>query len=154
MRRRRGNGIIVLLVGLGTTVLLMFIFSSIFMGSERKAKQIVHEFYKHESNAEYSHSWELLHTKMREKFTRGGYLQDRAHVFNGHFGADTFSFDIGKAKEIKNWKMEKGGEAFGTAYEFEVKQDYHGKYGHFMFVQYVYVVREDGEWRIVWDYNK
>lgn len=154
MRRRRGNPIIVLFIGLGSLFLLVYIFTSIFMGNERKAKQVVQEFYTYESHADFRRSWELLHTEMKAKFGRGGYVQDRAHVFNGHFGADTFSFDIGKAEELKSWKMEKDGEVFESAYEFEVKQDYHGKYGHFVFVQYVYVVEEDGEWRILWDYKK
>lgn len=154
MRRRRRNPVLVVLIGLTLTVVLVYVFSSIFMGSERKARNVVHAFYEYESAADFGRSWELLHTEMQAKFGRGAYVQDRAHVFNGHFGADTFTFDISGAKQRKNWKMEKEGEVFDSVYEFEVRQDYHGKYGHFVFVQYVYVVREDGEWQIVWDYKK
>jgi hypothetical protein len=50
--------------------------------------------------------------------------------------------------------MEKDGDLFETVYEFEVEQTYLGKYGRFMFVQFVYVVREGEEWRIVWDYGR
>lgn len=153
MRRRR-NRVAILLIGAFMSILLVYILSTFVMSAERKVKRVVHEFYEYESAAQYSHSWELLHTNMRARFDRGSYVQDRAHVFNGHFGADTFSFDIGETKKMKNWKMEKEGEAFESVYELEVKQEYHGKYGHFIFVQFVYVVEEDGEWRILWDYKK
>ncbi|MCM3617936.1 hypothetical protein M3936_10130 [Sutcliffiella horikoshii] len=153
MRRRRGNPILVLIIALALTVVLVYLFSSIFLGSERKARKVVHEFYEFESEADFGRSWELLHTEMQGRFGRGAYVQDRAHVFNGHFEADTFTFDISGAKKIKNWKMDKDGEAFDFVYAFEVEQEYHGKYGHFVFVQYVYVVKEDGEWRVLWDYK-
>lgn len=154
MRRRKGNQVIVLVVGLLVVFLLIYTLSTFLLGAERKAKSVVVDYYKYESTQDYSRSWELLHTEMKAKFGRGAFASDRVHVFNGHFGADTFSYEVSKANKIKNWKLEKDGESFGTAYEFEVRQDYRGKYGHFAFVQYVYVVREDGEWRILWDYKK
>lgn len=55
---------------------------------------------------------------------------------------------------MKEWRMIKDGETFKAVYEFKVQQDFKGKYGHFMFVQYVFVGKEEGEWRILWDYNK
>jgi hypothetical protein len=154
MRRQRGNPVLVLLVGLVMLVLLVYLFSSFLMGSERKARHVVDKFYHYESEGSFSQSWELLHSEMKMRFGRGAYVQDRAHVFNGHFGAETFSYDINDSKEHKSWKMEKDGEAFTDVYEFQVEQTYHGKYGHFLFVQFVYVVREDEEWRILWDFKK
>lgn len=74
-------------------------------------------------------------------------------MFNGHFGADTFTYEVNDGEKLKDWRMMKEGQTFKAAYAFEVKQDYKGKYGHFMFVQYVYVGKEDGVWRIMWDYN-
>lgn len=154
MRRNRRKRAMVFIVGLGVFLLLIYIVSSLFMGEERKAKDAVIDFYDYESAANYGKSWELLHTEIQAKFPRGAYVQDRAHVFNGHFGADTFSYEVGDSAELSNWRIEKEGESFGTVYEFEVRLNYHGKYGHFLFVQYVYVVREDGEWRLLWDYKK
>ncbi|MGD6776270.1 hypothetical protein [Sutcliffiella horikoshii] len=154
MRRRRNNHAMYFVVGVGLVFLLMYLFSTFIMGAERKAKSVVADYYHYESAQDYSRSWELLHTEMKTKFGRGAFASDRVHVFNGHFGAETFSYEVSKANKLKNWKMEKDGESFGTAYEFEVRQDYHGKYGHFAFVQFVYVVEEDGEWRILWDYKK
>ncbi len=154
MRRYRGKRAVVFVVGIGVFLLLIYIVSSLFMGEERKAKRVVMNYYKYESAQDYSRSWELLHTEMKAKFGRGAFASDRVHVFNGHFGADTFSYEVSKVNDRKNWKMEKDGKSFGTAYEFEVRQDYRGKYGHFAFVQFVYVVREDGEWRILWDYKE
>ncbi len=153
MRRRRGRGKLLWIGGL-IVVLFFYLISSFLMGSERKARLVVEEFYEYESNGDYGRSWELLHTEIQERFNRGAYVQDRAHVFNGHFGADTFSYEVSGGKEWKDWRMVKGGDPFAQVYEFQVKQNYHGKYGHFVFVQYVYVLLEDGEWRIVWDYKK
>ncbi|MGD7053932.1 hypothetical protein [Sutcliffiella horikoshii] len=154
MKKRRGNQGILLVLGLGVFLFLIYFVAMWLLGEERKAKNLVQEFYTYESSSNYGESWELLHSELQTRFARGAYAQDRAHVFNGHFGADTFSFEIGDSKKISNWKMEKDGESFDTVYEFEVRQDYRGKYGHFLFVQYVYVVQEDKEWRILWDYKK
>ncbi|NLP51833.1 hypothetical protein [Bacillus sp. RO1] len=155
MRRRRKNHILVPIIGLGLFIFLLYILlSAFFLDEERKAKNIVANFYDYESTANYGRSWELLHSSMQARFARGAYAQDRAHVFNGHFGADTFSYDVGEPIELSDWRFEKDGEAFDTAYKFEVRQEYHGKYGHFLFVQYVYVVQEEDEWRIVWDYKE
>ena len=154
MRKRKRNSKFIVFITLLLIGIFVFLSISFFIGPERKAKRVVHYFYEYESASDFGRSWELLHTAMKAKFDRGSYVQDRAHVFNGHFGADTFSFDISGAKEMKNWEMEKGGEVFDSVYAFEVKQDFHGKYGHFAFVQYVYVVREEGDFRIVWDYKR
>ncbi|WP_062514299.1 hypothetical protein [Halobacillus sp. KGW1] len=119
-----------------------------------QAERVVDEFYTLEQEGEYNKSWELLHTSIQEKFAKGTYIQDRSHVFMNHFGADTFTFTIDGKKKRDNWKMEKDGEPFGVVYEMVVTQTYHGKYGHFLFTQFVYVTKEEGEWRILWDYNK
>ncbi|WP_404433581.1 hypothetical protein [Sutcliffiella horikoshii] len=157
LRRRRqksGNPIVVFLICSVSLLIFFYIIFSLFMNAERDARKVVNDFYEYEKNANYGKSWELLHTEMQVRFDRGAYVQDRAHVFNGHFGADTFTFEVSKSNKISNWKMEKDGDPFDTAYEFEVRQDYRGKYGHFVFVQYVYVVQEGGMGRIVWDYKK
>jgi hypothetical protein len=50
------------------------------------------EFYEYEQLEDYSRSWELFHSSMKERFPKGDYIQDCVHVFIGHFGADTFEF--------------------------------------------------------------
>ncbi|MGD6870868.1 hypothetical protein ACQCU1_01585 [Sutcliffiella horikoshii] len=157
LKRRRsktGNRVIVIIIGTGLIFIFFYIVFSLLINAERDARKIVSEFYHYESNGNYGESWELLHTEMQIRFDRGTYVQDRAHVFNGHFGTDTFTYEVSEGKKTKEWRMIKDGETFKTVYEFKVQQDFKGKYGHFMFVQYVFVGKEEGEWRILWDYNK
>ncbi|MFE7063727.1 hypothetical protein ACFVAD_16380 [Sutcliffiella sp. NPDC057660] len=153
-RRRQRQQLVLLLLGAGLLGIIIYLFSSILISAEGKAERVVEDFYAFEQEGDYGRSWELLHSSLHDKFSRGSYIQDRAHVFNGHFGAETFTYEVSDAEKLNKWKMEKGGKVFETAFEFEVVQTYQGKYGHFEFVQYVYVVEEKDEWKVVWDYKK
>lgn len=149
----RQKGIWVVLFAIGLVLLFLSFLYSLLLSPERKALRVVEEFYVYEQAGDYGQSWGLLHTQMRLRFDRTAYVQDKTHVFNGHFGAETFSFDISAGDTLKGWRMQKDGEVFEKVYEFVVEQKYKGKYGHFLFVQYVYVAQDEGEWRILWDYN-
>jgi hypothetical protein len=120
----------------------------------RQAIHVVEEFYNYEQTGDYAKSWELLHPSMRERFPKGGYIQDRVHVFMGHFGADTFTFEMGDVTKRTNWKMSKESKGIETVYEIPVIQHYQGKYGTFDFTQYVYVAEEKDDWVILWDFNQ
>lgn len=72
----------------------------------------------------------------------------------GHFGADTFNFEISDDKKLNNWKTSKDSKPLENVYEVVLTQFYQGKYGRFEFVQYVYVTEEKGDWVILWDFNK
>ncbi|WBL14840.1 hypothetical protein [Sutcliffiella sp. NC1] len=134
-------------------ILLIFLFARACLPESAKAKRIVDQFYTYEQKGEFGKSWELLHEAMHQRFEKGSYIQDRAHTFIGHFGAETFTYKIDGGKKKTNWKMQKDGEPIGDTYEFTVTKTYRGKYGHFQFVQYVYVLKEEKDWRILWDYN-
>ncbi|MFG6147858.1 hypothetical protein [Halobacillus sp. B23F22_1] len=131
-------------------VLLFFLFNS----SEQQAKRVVHDFYTYEQEGDFSSSWQLLHPYMKDKFTKGHYIQDRAHVFMNHFGVTTFSYEVEGVEKIKDWKMEEDLEALNEVYMMTVIQTYKGKYGHFDLYQNVFAAKEEEEWTILWDYNK
>ncbi|WNF22690.1 hypothetical protein [Mesobacillus jeotgali] len=118
-----------------------------------QALTTVKKFYRFEQTGNFSDSWDLFHPFMKQKFTKASFIQDRAHVFFGHFGAETFKYEISEPKEVKGWKAASDGKPFKTAYKFDVVQIYSGKYGKFSFIQEVYVVRYKDEWVILWDYN-
>jgi hypothetical protein len=152
-RRNRGGFvplIFIIVVLIGSYLLIRFGFKS----PSRQAIQVVEEFYKYEQVGDYSRSWELFHSSMKERFPKGVYIQDRVHVFMGHFGADTFEFEIGDEKKLSEWKMSEESNGLDTVYELPVTQFYQGKYGRFEFVQYVYVAEEKGDWVMLWDFNK
>lgn len=118
-----------------------------------EAKSVVNQFYAYEQDANFSASWNLFHPYMKEKQSKAVYIQDRSHVFIGHFGAETFSYEIGEAEKLKEWQAAKGEKPFEYAYKFEVIQRYRGKYGRFSFLQEVYVVEQNKEWVILWNFN-
>lgn len=135
-------------------MLLFCLFALLFKSaSPNQAKKTVEDFYTFEQKGEFAASWGLLHKDVQARFPLKDYVTDRSHVFMGHFGADTFSFDIEKGEKHKKWRAEPNGQTYKDVYSYTVKQNYQGKYGRFSFVQYVYVTTEKGEWRILWDYR-
>ncbi|WP_366247645.1 hypothetical protein [Terribacillus aidingensis] len=121
--------------------------------SPNQAKKAVEDFYTLEQKGEFSSSWGLLHKDLQTRFPLKDYVSDRSHVFMSHFGADTFSFEIEKGDKQKKWRAEPNGKTYRDVYSYTVQQNYQGKYGRFSFVQYVYVTKDKGEWRILWDYR-
>ncbi len=156
MRRRRlgrrQSPLPLILIGLAI-VLLVFSFAKLFQTDGRKAEHVVKEFYKHEQLQQHSQAWELLHPIVQDKFPKTNFIQDRNHVFFGHFGAEAYSFHIKNSGKKKNWRAVKDGDVLHNAHHFTVEKEYRGKYGHFYFIQEVYVVKEEGEWMIVWDFK-
>jgi hypothetical protein len=142
---------VILIVGI-LTVFLSLKFA--FFSPSIQAMETVDEFYNYEADDDFTHSWELFHSAMKKKFTKGNYIQDRAHVFMNHFGVETFTYTIGRPEEVKMWKMSKTGPLLKNVYKVSVTQTYKGKYGNFELVQEVFIAKEKGVWRVLWDYNQ
>ena len=151
MRKRRGNPTIIVVVIF--VIVLLFSIARACLPESAQAKRVVDQFYSYEQKGEFGKSWELFHETMHQKFDKGAYIQDRSHTFIGHFGADTFSFKIDGGKKKKNFKIQKDADPIGDVYTFTVTQTFLGKYGHFDFVQYVYVAKQEKDWVILWDYK-
>ncbi|MDQ0216289.1 hypothetical protein J2S13_002730 [Oikeobacillus pervagus] len=111
------------------------------------------KFYHYEQQGRFSESWELFHPFMKEKFPKGYYLQDRAHVFMNHFGVETFTYTLGKPKKLKKWRPTDEGRKLKNVYKVPVIQSYKGTYGNFSLHQEVFVVREKEKWFVLWDYQ-
>ncbi|MEF2093930.1 hypothetical protein V3595_04515 [Bacillus sp. CFBP9009] len=54
---------------------------------------------------------------------------------------------------MKNWILDRVGGQHKTAYEIPVTQVFNSRYGMFTLEQNCYVVKEKGEWRLLWDYR-
>ena len=154
MRRKRVPPYVLPIIAVLIGGMLLFGLKVLLYSADRHAKSVVTDFYAYEADGNFADSWALLHPFMKERFSKTAYIQDRAHVFIGHFGAETFTYTIGEAEEIEGWKMEKDRPPFGTAYKYQVTQNYQGKYGKFSFQQEVYVVETKENWQILWDYNQ
>ena len=135
-------------------VIIFMLLKGAMMTPEKQAASVIEEFYMYEQEGEFSSSWNLFHPTMKERFGKGAYIQDRAHVFMNHFGVETFAFSMGEPEHIKEWKMSKTGPAMKSVYKIIVTQTYKGKYGNFDLEQEVFAVKEKEEWKIVWDYNQ
>jgi hypothetical protein len=142
---------IVLLVGIVTVLMLI---KATWSSPDKEAIAVVSEFYQFEQEGEFSSSWNLFHSTMKEKFSKGHYIQDRAHVFMNHFGVETFDFTISEPENVDQWKMSKNGHVIKNVYKILVTQTYKGKYGNFDLKQEVFAVEEKEEWKIIWDYNQ
>ena len=155
MRRRRGvsKTIVPLVLGILMIGSLVWLIAG-FFSDERQAKGVVREFYTYEQEGAFAESWELFHTVMKAKFPKGHYLQDRAHVFMNHFGVETFSFTISDEEKLDSWSIEKGAKPLKDVYKMTVIQTYKGKYGNFDLQQDVFAVKEKGEWKVLWSYQK
>lgn len=153
-RRRKRKLLFQAFILFGVLLLLIVAIRSVFSSPVDVATQVVHEFYKHEQVGDFSSSWKLFHSSMKEKFSKGVYIQDRAHVFMNHFGVDTFIYTLSKPEKLENWKMSKGAPPLKNIISITVTQTYKGKYGNFDLVQKVYVVKEKTQWSILWDYNQ
>ena len=148
------KGLVMGMVLLACMVTVLMLIRGAWFSPDQEAVAVVEEFYQYEQEGEFSASWKLFHSTMKEKFSKGSYIQDRAHVFMNHFGVETFDFTMSKPEKIDQWKMSKTGPAMKNVYKILVTQTYKGKYGNFDLVQEVFAVAEKDEWRIVWDYNQ
>ncbi|WP_245671221.1 hypothetical protein [Pseudobacillus wudalianchiensis] len=126
----------------------------LFTSPGEQAQQVVDEFYQYEQKANFSKSWEMFHPFIKEKFTKGHYVQDRAHVFMNHFGVESFSYTLGEPEELEKWQASAEGPELSFVYKVPVVQVYKGKYGNFSLQQDVFVVQEKEDWLILWDYNQ
>ncbi|MFZ3577172.1 hypothetical protein [Virgibacillus sp. DJP39] len=152
-KRGRGIGLIFLLI-VTTGIVIMLYFLMKEPPPEDQAKEAVNTFYTYEQDGAFSESWAMFHPLMQEKFTKGGYIQDRAHVFMNHFGVVTFTYTLGEAVKVLNWEIEDGADPIPTVYGVTVTQDYKSKYGNFSIVQDVYATVVDDKWKIIWNYKK
>lgn len=117
-------------------------------------EELVEEFYTYEAEGEFGKSWELFHSEMKEKFPkRGDYIQNRAHVFMQHMEVETFTFEIGDSKKHKKWKVSRESAKLKEVYEVPVTQTFDSRFGKFVLEQSCFVAKEQGEWKILWDYN-
>jgi hypothetical protein len=143
-----------LIIGILLAAVTFIVFQFVRVSPDKQAGAVVDEFYRYEQQGDFAKSWALFHSAMKEKFPKGGYIQDRAHVFMSHFGVETFTYTAGKPEKLEKWKMAKTGPALENVYKILITQTYKGKYGNFDLKQEVFVVKEKDEWRIMWDYNQ
>lgn len=150
MRKKRSGGLLLALVISAIVIgIILFIMFKLPSGPEK----VVRDFYTYEAEGSFDQSWSLFHPDMKIRFPKANYIETRSHVFMQHMNVETFHFEIGKAKKKKEWRMNKASEVFAWAYEVPVDVTFHSQFGIFTMHQNCYVVKEKGEWLILWDYR-
>lgn len=142
-----------LLVLFGIAIILILLFRVFFL-MNNEPEELVEEFYSLEADGEFGQSWELFHSAMKKQFpNKSVYIQARAHVFMQDMEDETFKFEIGDSKKRKEWKMGRGSKTFKDVYEIPITLNYQSRFGKFAIEQNCFVVKEKGEWKLLWDYN-
>ncbi len=151
------NRNIILLIGLIFTIafITLVVYAIVqFFSTEREVEKVVEQFYQYEQNGDFSNSWEMFHSSMKNRFDKSDYIQDRAHVFLEHFGVNTFDFTISEPVKIENYQMTTELANTQTVYRLIVTYIYQSKYGYLEIDQPVILAEEDQEWRILWEYEE
>ncbi|MDQ0161887.1 hypothetical protein [Aeribacillus alveayuensis] len=148
--RRKHQPFIVIIM-----VVVLFIFVLFFISSmkSKKPEDVVNTFYRYEQKGDFGSSWDLFHSKMKERFSKNSYVTERSHIYMSHFGVTTFSYKVHEAKKLSSWKMMKEGPTFTNVYVVPVEIDFHSKFGTFTIWQNVYVVKEKQKWTILWEFQ-
>jgi hypothetical protein len=149
--RKRKNPLILIVFGVA---ILGVAIASLLSSLNNDPEELVEEFYEMEQEGDFGSSWELFHSQMKQRFTKEQYIQSRAHVFMQDMKVHSFSFEIGDSEKINNWQVENGAKELKDVYKVPVAQTFHSQFGTFMIEQDCYVVMEENEWKLLWDYNE
>ncbi|WP_347548617.1 hypothetical protein ABFG93_13875 [Pseudalkalibacillus hwajinpoensis] len=118
-----------------------------------QASATVNEFYSLEQSGDFKKSWELFHTEMKNRFSDEQYSQLRSQLITQDIGSTSYTFEVGKVKTKKNWRSGVSDIMIKKVFVMEVTQKFQNQFGNFSLVQEVFVAKEDGEYRVLWDYK-
>ncbi|WP_273851219.1 hypothetical protein [Guptibacillus spartinae] len=151
-RKREGTGkaflISLVLLLLGGSIAFW-----IWQQPKSRAAATVKEFYLYEQSGDFKKSWALFHSEIQNRFSDEQYSQLRSELITQDIGATSFTFDIGKVKTKKNWRSGVNSVIMKKVYAIKVTQHFQNQFGNFDIVQVVFVAKEDGEFRVLWDYK-
>ncbi|MFC4401832.1 hypothetical protein [Gracilibacillus xinjiangensis] len=146
------KNVLFILILVGVLVLIYLFISSLF-NPERKAEQALELFYSYEQTGDFSNSWELFHSFMKEKFEKNNYIQERDNMFRENFGVNSFDYSYTKIDKLPKWRMSEELPEIVDVYHYTVTQSFTSKYGRLEIRQPVYVTLEGDQWVILWYYD-
>lgn len=153
LKKRRTTRPFILIGGIAL-LLLFLLFFGISKFNSSTPEEVVDSFYRYEQKGDFGSSWDLFHSEMKERFSKNAYITERSHIYMSHFGVTTFSYKIIQTNELNEWKMTKSGQEFTNVNQVTVKLVFHSKFGVFTIIQDVYVVKEDGLWKVLWEFKE
>lgn len=151
---RRRSPIPLVFVGIGVIIMMMiFLFISVGERYSNNPEQVIEDFYDFEKEGDFGSSWELFHSEMKKKFSKSTYIQTKNHVFMEHLDVDSFEVEVEEISDQKEFKFSKDGPTFKNVKKGDVLMTYDSQFGKLTINQTCYAVEEEGEWKIIWDYN-
>lgn len=94
-----------------------------------------------------------LHSEMKKIFSKSTYIQTNNHGFMEHMDVDSFEVEIEEISDQQEFKFSKDGPKFKNVKKGDVLMTYDSQFGTMTINQTCYAVEEEGEWKIIWDYN-
>ncbi len=154
MRRRR-NPLPLIVVGL-FVILVIIILSRCMFGPSAPTgspEEVIQSFYEYEQEGDFGDSWKLFHSEMKKRFKKSDYIQTKNHVFLGHMGVNTFDVKIGELKELDQWTFKGDGPTLKDVWSAPITMTFNSQFGLMTINQTCYVALEEGNWKVLWDYN-
>ncbi|WP_156477327.1 hypothetical protein [Rossellomorea vietnamensis] len=134
-------------------MMMIFLFISVGERYSNNPEQVIEDFYDFEKEGDFGSSWELFHSEMKKKFSKSTYIQTKNHVFMEHMDVDSFEVEVEEISDQKEFKFSKDGPTFKNVKKGDVLMTYDSQFGKLTINQTCYAVEEEGEWKIIWDYN-
>jgi hypothetical protein len=116
-------------------------------------EEVIKQFYDFEKDGDFGNAWELFHPEMKNLFPKSTYIQTKNHVFMGHMGVDEFEVELGKIEKVKKFTFNKEGLTFRNVRKAEVELLFKSQFGELVIRQTCFVAIEEGEWKVLWNYN-
>lgn len=152
-KRKVSNQVLIAVVTLFIFFSLVWVVSGLFISPSKQAVQAVKEFSNYEQKGNFSDSWELFHPIMKDRFGKEQYIQERSYILMNLLGVEAFSYKVEGVKKISGWRITEDVKPFNDVYKMKVTHTLKGKYGKIEMHQEVFAVKEEGEWKIIWDYS-
>lgn len=153
MRKKRPS--FLLFIGGVIVIAILVLFTFSFFGRQSATpKGLVDQFYQYEQKGDFGSAWDLFHAEMKERFSKNAYVTERSHIYMSHFGVTTFAYSIVGEEELAKWKMAEAGPLFTNVTKVTVELQFHSKFGVFTMIQDVFVVKEDGSLKLLWEFRK
>jgi len=146
---------IALKILLGMVVVLILGFSFYYVWTHwprHEVIQTVKEFYDDEQGGDYGSAWTLLHPQIKKKFTQADYIEKRTTLFMDDYGVKGFSYKIDDVDHLKKWRVNADSPYLKDVYRVTVIQSFTGIFGKAQLYKDVYVAKDQGEWKILWEY--
>ena len=151
MRRKRKGPFPLVVGGVFILLFILFFWRLIPAFFSSSPVEVVEEFITYEQEGDFGSAWDLFHSTMQTRFSKNAYITERSHIYMSHYAVTTFTYEILDEKKLQTWKTDQ--KTFENVHQVQIQQTFHSKFGTFSILQDVFVVKEEEEWKILWEFK-